>query len=70
MNLNEIKSHDDSRREDKSKELGVSKGHAYKLISEMNEELKKDGYLVIAGKIPKAFWQTKFYGYYNDSVSI
>lgn len=56
--------------EDISKELGVSKGHAYKLIREMNEELKKDGYLVIAGKIPKAFWQTKFYGYHNDSVSI
>lgn len=56
--------------EDISKELGVSKGHAYKLIREMNEELKKDGYLVITEKIPKAFWQTKFYGYGNDSVSV
>ena len=49
--------------EDVAKELGVSKGHAYKLIRELNGELKKDGYLVIAGKVPKAFWETKFYGY-------
>ena len=37
--------------------LGISKGHAYKLIRELN------GYLVVAGKVPKAFWETKFYGY-------
>ena len=55
--------------EDVSKELGISKGHAYKLIREMNEELKTGGYLVIAGKIPKAFWETKFYGHRNDNVS-
>lgn len=49
--------------EDVAKELGVSKGHVYKLIRELNGELKKAGYLVIAGKVPKAFWETKFYGY-------
>ncbi len=43
--------------------LGVSKGHAYKLIRELNEELQSKGYLVVAGKVPKAFWETKFYGY-------
>ena len=35
--------------------LGVSKGHAYKLIRELNEELQSKGYLVVAGKVPKAF---------------
>lgn len=49
--------------EDVAKELGVSKGHAYKLIRELNEELQSKGYLVVAGKVPKAFWKTKFYGY-------
>ena len=49
--------------EDVAKELGVSKGHAYKLIRELNEELQSKDYLVIAGKVPKAFWETKFYGY-------
>ena len=43
--------------------LGISKGHAYKLIRELNEELQSKGYLVVAGKVPKAFWETKFYGY-------
>ena len=49
--------------EDVAKELGVSKGHAYKLIRELNEELQSKGYLVVARKVPKAFWETKFYGY-------
>ena len=35
--------------------LGISKGHAYKLIRELNEELQSKGYLVVAGKVPKAF---------------
>lgn len=43
--------------------LGISKGHAYKLIRELNEELQSKGYLVVAGKVPKTFWETKFYGY-------
>lgn len=43
--------------------LGISKGHAYKLIRELNEELQSKGYMVVAGKVPKAFWETKFYGY-------
>lgn len=29
----------------------------------LNEELQSKGYLVVAGKVPKAFWETKFYGY-------
>lgn len=34
-----------------AKILGVSKGHAYKLIQKMNNELSEKGYLVVAGKI-------------------
>lgn len=49
--------------EDVAETLGVSKGHAYKLIRELNAELQSKGYLVVAGKVPKAFWETKFYGY-------
>ncbi len=51
--------------EDVAKELGVSKGHAYKLIRAMNEELTEAGYLTVAGKIPRAFWQKKVFGYNN-----
>ena len=48
---------------DVAKELGVSKGHAYKMIRKLNEELEAAGYIVVSGKIPRAFWEKKFYGY-------
>jgi hypothetical protein len=43
--------------------LGISKGHAYALIRECNVELRKDGYLTVAGKVPKKFFGQKYYGY-------
>lgn len=49
--------------EDVAMELGISKGHAYKVIRKLNNELEKSGYIVVAGKIPRAFWEKKFYGY-------
>jgi len=48
---------------DIAEELGISKGHAYKMIRQLNEELNEDGFVVIAGRIPRAFWEKKFYGY-------
>lgn len=48
--------------EDISEELGISKGHAYKIIKELNQELKAAGFIVISGRVPRAFWETKFYG--------
>lgn len=42
-------------------ELGVSRNFAYKIIRELNMELKSQGYVVVSGKIPRAFWKTKFY---------
>ena len=49
--------------EDVANELGVSKGHAYKVIRQLNDELEKSGFIVVAGKIPRACWEKKFYGY-------
>lgn len=43
--------------------IGVSKGHAYKIIRELNKELENGGYIVVSGKIPRAYWEKKFYGY-------
>lgn len=48
--------------EDISKELGISKGYAYKIIKELNRELKEAGFIVVSGRVPRAFWETKFYG--------
>ena len=41
--------------------LGVSKPYAYKLIREMNEELKKTGCITISGRIDRKFFNEKFY---------
>ncbi len=49
--------------DDIAEEAGVSKGKAYKLIKDLNQELAAKGYIVIAGKLPRAFWETKFFGY-------
>lgn len=43
--------------------LGVSSGHAYKLIRQLNQELSKDGYLVISGKVPVRYFEIRWYGY-------
>ena len=42
--------------------LDISVANAYLRIKEMNEELHKAGYQVIAGKIPIAYAKEKFYG--------
>lgn len=48
---------------DVAEALSVSKGLAYKKIREMNEELEAQGYIVVQGKVPRAYWATKFYGF-------
>lgn len=53
-----------------AKELGVSKGQAYKLIRQLNEELRAGNFVVVAGKIPRAFWEKKFYGYQNTVQTV
>lgn len=50
---------------DVANEMGVSKGHAYKMIRELNVELKQSGFVVVAGRIPRPYWEKKFYGYQN-----
>lgn len=47
--------------------LGVSKAYAYKLIARMNEELKKQGCITIAGRVDRKFFYDKFYGTRSDS---
>ena len=43
--------------------LGVSVGHSYKLIKIMNDELKEKGYLTVSGKVPKKYFETRYYGF-------
>lgn len=45
--------------------LQVSRTAAYRIIRDMNAELGKKGYLVIPGRVPKAFFAEHFYGMIN-----
>jgi len=42
--------------------LGISRSKAYQIIQAMNRELKKEGYITIAGKCPIQYFKQKFYG--------
>lgn len=48
--------------EEIAKDLGVSKPYAYKLVREMNEELKGKGFMTIAGRVSRQYYEEKFYG--------
>lgn len=43
--------------------LGISEGHAYKIIRMLNEELKTAGYLTIEGKVPVKYFEKRWYGF-------
>jgi len=47
---------------DVSKELGVSSAFAYRLIRHLNEELSKKGFIIIAGRVSRRYFEEKFYG--------
>lgn len=45
-----------------AEELGVSKPYAYKIVREMNKELEKQGYITIAGRVSRKYFEERFYG--------
>ena len=47
---------------DVSSLLGVSAGFAYRIIREMNHDLRQKGYLAISGKVPTRYFEEKWYG--------
>jgi hypothetical protein len=42
--------------------LGVSKSYAYKVVRVMNNELKRRGFITIAGRVSKQYFEEKLYG--------
>ena len=44
-------------------ELGISKGKAYQIIRGLNEELREKGFLTIAGKVSRKYFEERIYGY-------
>lgn len=54
--------------EDVMSELGVKRSKAYSILKQLNNELTKEGYVAVRGKIPRPYWETKFYGYSRKVV--
>lgn len=46
--------------------LGVSRAKAYQIIKMLNEELHARGYIVLSGKVSKAFFDERWYGGSNS----
>lgn len=42
--------------------LGVSESKAYQYIRVMNDELQEKGFLVVRGKVPRAYVEERFFG--------
>lgn len=49
------------RVDEVAKELGVSQAYAYKLIKELNREMKAKGYIVINGRLNREYFAEKVY---------
>ncbi len=50
-----------------AEELGVSKSYAYKIVQQLNAELKAKGYLTISGRVNRRFFLEKYcYGGKGD----
>lgn len=41
--------------------FGISKSYAYKIVSQLNEELKSAGYLTIPGKVDVEYLYQRFF---------
>ena len=49
------------RADEVAKELGISRSYAYKLIRELNKELKAAGCIVINGRVDRRFFHEHLY---------
>ena len=48
--------------EEVAQELSVSKPYAYKLIRQLNEELKEKGFITISGRVNRQYFYVRLYG--------
>lgn len=42
--------------------MGISKGHAYKIIHALNDELQANGFLTVSGRVPRKYLEKRCYG--------
>lgn len=44
------------------KVLEVSESKAYRIVRSLNSELKRDGFLVLPGRVSRQYFNERFYG--------
>ena len=49
------------RADEVAKELDISKAFAYKLIRQLNQELRERGFLTIAGRVNRDYFKERIY---------
>ena len=49
-----------------AKALGISEGKAYEILRELNKQLKDQGYIVVAGRVPRQYFNEHYYGGVED----
>ena len=49
-----------------AKALGISEGKAYEILRELNKQLKDQGYIVVAGRVPRRYFNEHYYGGVED----
>lgn len=47
--------------------LGISKAHAYKIMQQLNDELAEKGYITIAGRVSRQYFNEKVYGAHTSA---
>ena len=47
--------------EEVARELAVSKPYAYKIIRQLNDELKVQGFITIAGRVNRQYFNKRLY---------
>lgn len=45
-----------------SRMMEISRGHAYKIIRQLNDELAEKGFIVVAGKVSRRYMEERCYG--------
>ena len=48
--------------EDVAEELSVSVSYAYKIIRQLNAELKEKGFITISGRVSREYFNKRVYG--------
>ncbi len=42
--------------------LGISMSHAYKIVRLLNKDLESKGFITVAGRVSRRYFEEKFYG--------